>query len=72
MMMGYFIFGYLKVHFMLIKYTRVPFKIAHVTHVLPVPVHRQTDFTLKLVVILCLDDTISHRSKILTLVQQPG
>ena len=44
-------FGYLKVHFMLINYTRVPLKIAHITHVLPVPVHQQTDFTLKLVVI---------------------
>ena len=57
---------------MLIKYTRVPFKIAHITHVLPILVHQQTDFTLKLVVILCLHDTVSHWNKILALVQQPG
>ena len=57
---------------MLINYTRVPLKIAHITHVLPVPVHQQTDFTLKLVAILCLHDTVLHWSKILALVQQPG
>ena len=57
---------------MLINYTRVPLKIAHITHVLPVPVHQQTDFILKLVVILCLHDTVLHWSKILALVQQPG
>ena len=34
------------------------FKIANVTHVLPVPVYRQTDFTLKRVVVSRLHDTV--------------
>ena len=34
------------------------FKIANIAHALPVPVYRQTDFTPKCVVSLCLHDTI--------------
>ena len=36
------------------------FKIANITHALPVPVHWQTDFTLRQVVVLCLHDTIAR------------
>ena len=48
--LGHFISCYLKVHFMLIKYT----------HALPVTVYRQTDFTPKRVVVLHLHDTIAR------------
>ena len=34
------------------------FKIANITHVLPVPVYRQTDFALKCVVVSPLHDTV--------------
>ena len=34
------------------------FKIANITHALPVPVHQQTDFPTKRVVVLRLHDTI--------------
>ena len=34
------------------------FKIANITHALPVPVYWQTDFTLKRVVVLRLHDTV--------------
>ena len=37
----------------------VLFKIANITHALPVPVYRQTDFTPKRVVVSCLHDTIA-------------
>ena len=33
------------------------FKIANIMHALPIPVYRQTDFTLKWVVVLHLHDT---------------
>ena len=36
----------------------VRFKIINITHALPVPVYRQTDFTPKRVVISCLHDTV--------------
>ena len=36
------------------------FKIANIMHALPIPVHRQTDFTLKRVVVLRLHDTIAR------------
>ena len=35
------------------------FKIANITHALPVPVYRQTDFTPKQVVVSCLHDTVA-------------
>ena len=41
---------------MLIKYT-CDSKIANVTHALPAPVYRETDFTLKRVVVSRLHDT---------------
>ena len=41
-----------------VKKIYVWFKIANITHVLPVPVHRQTDFTPKRVVVSCLHDTV--------------
>ena len=37
----------------------VPFKIANVTHALPVPVYQLTDFTPKRVVVSCLHDTVA-------------
>ena len=36
------------------------FKIANITHALPVPVHRQTDFTPKRVVVSFLHDTVAR------------
>ena len=36
------------------------FKIANITYALPVPVYRQTDFTPKQVVVLCLHDTVAR------------
>ena len=36
----------------------VTFKIASITHALPIPVYQQTDFTPKLVVVSCLYDTV--------------
>ena len=36
------------------------FKIANITHMLPVPVYRQTDFTPKRVVVSRLHDTVSR------------
>ena len=36
------------------------FKIANIMHALPVPVYRQTDFTLKRVVVLRLHDTVAR------------
>ena len=36
------------------------FKIANITHVLPIPVYRQTDFTPKWVVVSCLHDTVAR------------
>ena len=36
----------------------VLFKIPNITHALPVPVYRQTDFTPKRVVVLRLQDTV--------------
>ena len=38
----------------------VCFKIANITHVLPVPVYRQTDFTPKRVVVSRLHDTVAR------------
>ena len=38
----------------------VSFKIANITHALPVPVYRQTDFTPKRVVVSCLHDTVAR------------
>ena len=38
----------------------VRFKIANITHALPVPVYWQTDFTPKHVVILRLHDTVAR------------
>ena len=35
-------------------------KIANITHALPVPVYRQTDFTPKRVVVSCLHDTVAR------------
>ena len=58
MMMGHFIFQLFEGTLHVDK-IHVRFKIAHITHVLPVPVYRQTDFTLKPVVILRLQDTIA-------------
>ena len=37
----------------------VRFKIANITHALPVPVYRQTDFTPKRVVVSCLHDSVA-------------
>ena len=48
--LSHFISRYLKVHFMLIK-IHAWFKIANITHALPVPVYRQTNFTPKSVVV---------------------
>ena len=53
---------------------RMWFKIANITHALPVPVYWQTDFTLKRVVVLRLHDTrceISYLNEILALVREP-
>ena len=36
------------------------FKIANITHELPVPVYRQTDFTPKWVIVLRLQDTVAR------------
>ena len=36
------------------------FKIANITHALPVPVYQQTDFTPKRVVVSCLHDTVAR------------
>ena len=36
------------------------FKIANITHALPVPVYQQTDFTPKQVVVLCLHNTLAR------------
>ena len=36
------------------------FKIANIMHALLVPVYRQTDFTLKWVVVSCLHDTVAR------------
>ena len=52
----HFISRYLKVHFILVLH--LWFKIANVTHVLPVAVYRQTEFTLKRVVVSGLHDTV--------------
>ena len=38
----------------------VKFKIANITHVLPVPDYQQTDFTPKLVVVSRLHDTVAE------------
>ena len=46
------------IHILLIKYTW--FKIANITHALPIPVYRQTDFTLKRVVVSHLHDTVAR------------
>ena len=50
------------------------FKIANITHALPVPVYRQTDFTPNRVIVSRLHDTVArfNRSEILAPVQQPG
>ena len=37
----------------------IRFKITNIMHALPVPVYQQTDFTPKLVVISCLQDTVT-------------
>ena len=53
----------------------VRFKTAKITHVLPISVYRQTDFTPKHVVVSSLHDTVAtfHTGvKFLALVQQPG
>ena len=39
---------------------QVWFKIVDITHVVPVPVYRQTDFTLERVDVLCLHDTVAR------------
>ena len=49
----------LKVHFMLIK-IHAWFKIANITHALPVPVYQQTNFTPKSVVVSRLHDTVAR------------
>ena len=36
------------------------FKITNITHALPVPLYRQTDFTPKWVVVSCLHDTVAR------------
>ena len=36
------------------------FKVANITHALPIPVDRKTDFTLKQVAVLCFHDTIAR------------
>ena len=75
--LSHFVSRYLKVHFMLIK-IHAWFKIANITHELPVPVYRRTKFTPKSVVVsLSFRVTwyrceISYRSEILAPVQQPG
>ena len=54
----------------------VRFKIANITHALPVPIYHQTDFTPNRVVVSRLHEwygcEISYRSVILAPVQQPG
>ena len=47
---------------------RVRFNIENITHSLPVPAYRQTDFTPKRVIPL---RNILYRSEILPLVEQP-
>ena len=39
------------------------FKIANITHALPVPVYRQTDFTPKWVVVSCLHSPLQKRER---------
>ena len=39
---------------------QVRFKIANITHALPVPLYRQTDFTPKRVVVSRLHDTVAR------------
>ena len=38
----------------------VRFKIASITHTLPIPVYQQTDFTPKLVFVSCSYDTVAR------------
>ena len=44
----------------LVDKMHVCFKIANITHALPVPVYLQTDFTPKRVVVSCLHDTVAR------------
>ena len=74
MMMGHFI-SRLFVDTLHVDKIHVRLKIAKIAHALPVPVHQQTDFTPKRVVVSRLHDTVaklSYRCEILALVQQPG
>ena len=54
------------IHILLFKGTfrvdkiHVWFKIANITHAVPVPVYQQTDFTLKRVVVSRLHDTVAR------------
>ena len=57
MMMGHFI-SQLFEGTLHVDNTHVQFKITNIMQELPIPVHQQTDFTLKEVVILRLHDTI--------------
>ena len=58
MMMGHFISPLLEsaLH---VEKLLVRFKIANITHALPIPAHRQTDFTPKPVVVSLLHDTVA-------------
>ena len=58
MMMGHFMFRLFEGTLHVDKIT-VRLKIAKIAYALPVPVHRQTDFTPKWVVVSCLHDTVT-------------
>ena len=50
----------------------VRFKIANITHALPIPVYRQTNFTLKPVVVSRLQDTVVRFCTGVKFLPQPG
>ena len=59
MIMGRFISGLFE-GILHVDKIHVRFKIANITHALPVPVHWQTDFTPKRVVVSRLHDTVAR------------
>ena len=59
MIMGHFISGLFEGTLHVDK-IHVRFKIANITHTLPVPGHRQTEFTPKRVVVSRIHDTVAR------------
>ena len=52
--------GYLKVYILHVDKIHMRFRIANITHVLPVPGHRQIEFTPKRVVVSCSHETVAR------------